>query len=161
MWNLGVTSDFSVSLSLWKQCPDIWSLVEVGSRVQNNLRCLFLLMYTKCTKICSQECLVLVDCLQPLQDQFRSLDSVNLKSPPIISLSDTLLNYLLLQIATKSCVNCRRAYVLQKGVKKYSQNGVHGFQWKRILEYGSGIFDPSRTYVDLKDKWRNLVKGIS
>ncbi|KAG0569192.1 hypothetical protein KC19_6G072300 [Ceratodon purpureus] len=50
---------------------------------------------------------------------------------------------------------------LKEGVKRFSYNGVWGFQWKRILEFGQGRFDPSRTDVDLKDKWRNLVKGVS
>lgn len=46
-------------------------------------------------------------------------------------------------------------------MRLYSYNGAWGFQWKRILEFGEGRFDPSRTDVDLKDKWRNLVKGVS
>lgn len=50
---------------------------------------------------------------------------------------------------------------LKEGVKRFSHNGSWGFQWKRILQFGQGRFDPTRTDVDLKDKWRNLVKGVS
>ncbi|KAH8955812.1 hypothetical protein BDL97_07G005800 [Sphagnum fallax] len=51
--------------------------------------------------------------------------------------------------------------VLMEGVKRFSNDGLYGFQWKRIAEFGYGKFDPSRTTVDLKDKWRNLLKGVS
>ncbi|KAH7421029.1 hypothetical protein KP509_13G036700 [Ceratopteris richardii] len=48
---------------------------------------------------------------------------------------------------------------LREGVKRFSHdNGSWGFQWTRILEFGQGRFHPSRTDVDLKDKWRNLAK---
>lgn len=30
-------------------------------------------------------------------------------------------------------------------------------QWHEILEKGKEVFHPSRTSVDLKDKWRNLI----
>ncbi|KAH9569035.1 hypothetical protein CY35_03G111300 [Sphagnum magellanicum] len=51
--------------------------------------------------------------------------------------------------------------VLKEGVKRFSVGGNSGFQWKSILEFGNGKFDPTRTTVDLKDKWRNLLKGLS
>lgn len=52
--------------------------------------------------------------------------------------------------------------ILTEGVKKFSRgNGAWGFQWTRILEYGRGKFHPSRTDVDLKDKWRNLAKTMA
>lgn len=45
---------------------------------------------------------------------------------------------------------------------KYSHDGGKwGFQWQRILESGFGVFDPSRTGVDLKDKWRNMQRRTS
>ncbi|MCO5603937.1 hypothetical protein L7F22_058093 [Adiantum nelumboides] len=48
---------------------------------------------------------------------------------------------------------------LREGVKRFSHdNGSWGFQWTRILEFGHAKFHPSRTDVDLKDKWRNLSK---
>lgn len=50
---------------------------------------------------------------------------------------------------------------LMEGVRRISNNGEWGFHWKRILQFGKGRFDPSRTYGDLKDKWRNLSKGVS
>jgi hypothetical protein len=50
---------------------------------------------------------------------------------------------------------------MQEGVKRFSVGGNSGFQWKSILEFGNGKFDPTRTTVDLKDKWRNLLKGLS
>lgn len=31
-------------------------------------------------------------------------------------------------------------------------------EWKQVLEMGQGVFHPSRTTVNLKDKWRNLSK---
>ncbi|KAL7114924.1 hypothetical protein ACP275_04G151500 [Erythranthe tilingii] len=31
--------------------------------------------------------------------------------------------------------------------------------YKKILEAGAGVFDPSRTTTDLKDKWRNICKA--
>ncbi|KAL8547101.1 hypothetical protein ACS0TY_006719 [Phlomoides rotata] len=31
--------------------------------------------------------------------------------------------------------------------------------WKQILEHGVGVFQPSRTTTDLKDKWRNMCKA--
>ncbi len=46
-------------------------------------------------------------------------------------------------------------------MKRFSNDGLYNFQWKRIAEFGYGKFDPSRTTVDLKDKWRNLLKGVS
>ena len=45
-------------------------------------------------------------------------------------------------------------------MKKFSHDGTWGFQWTRILDFGRGKFHPSRTDIDLKDKWRNLVKTI-
>lgn len=29
--------------------------------------------------------------------------------------------------------------------------------WVKILEFGSHVFDNTRTPVDLKDKWRNIT----
>jgi len=41
---------------------------------------------------------------------------------------------------------------LIRGVQAY------GYLWRKILDEYSGVFHPNRTSVDLKDKWRNLVK---
>lgn len=46
-------------------------------------------------------------------------------------------------------------------MKLFSDNGISGFQWKRILEFGHGTFDATRTDVDLKDKWRNMTKAVA
>jgi len=35
----------------------------------------------------------------------------------------------------------------------------NGTSWAAILEAGRDVFDPVRTAVDLKDKWRNMNKG--
>ncbi len=50
---------------------------------------------------------------------------------------------------------------MQEGVQQFSHDDHLAYPWKEILEFGVGRFQPSRTAVDLKDKWRNLQKGIS
>ncbi|XP_062107079.1 uncharacterized protein LOC133818310 [Humulus lupulus] len=47
--------------------------------------------------------------------------------------------------------------MLRDGVHKFSITRNIVLPWKKILEYGRHVFDPSRTPVDLKDKWRNLM----
>ncbi|KAM6548578.1 hypothetical protein CsatB_020254 [Cannabis sativa] len=47
--------------------------------------------------------------------------------------------------------------MLRDGVHKFSMMTNIVLPWKKILEYGRLVFDPSRTPVDLKDKWRNLM----
>lgn len=32
-------------------------------------------------------------------------------------------------------------------------------KWKKILEFGGGVFQKGRTTIDLKDKWRNICRG--
>ncbi|OIW17383.1 hypothetical protein TanjilG_22495 [Lupinus angustifolius] len=45
---------------------------------------------------------------------------------------------------------------LKEGVSKFStENGK--IPWRRILEFGTRVFDKTRTPVDLKDKWRNIT----
>ncbi len=51
--------------------------------------------------------------------------------------------------------------LMQEGVQQFSHDDHLAYPWKEILEFGVGRFQPSRTAVDLKDKWRNLQKGIS
>lgn len=50
---------------------------------------------------------------------------------------------------------------MQEGVQQFSHDDHLAYPWKEILEFGVGRFQPSHTAVDLKDKWRNLQKGIS
>jgi hypothetical protein len=50
---------------------------------------------------------------------------------------------------------------MQEGVQKFSHDDHLAYPWTEILEFGVGRFQPGRTAVDLKDKWRNLQKGIS
>ena len=43
---------------------------------------------------------------------------------------------------------------LERLVKKYGESN-----WKKIQTEGAGVFDPARTNVHLKDKWRTMQKG--
>ena len=45
----------------------------------------------------------------------------------------------------------------QRGVRKFKNTSL---RWKQILEMGlaEGALHTRRTYVDIKDKWRNLMK---
>ncbi|PSS21157.1 Myb-like protein [Actinidia chinensis var. chinensis] len=47
--------------------------------------------------------------------------------------------------------------ILKEGVKRFSS--VLDRKWKRILEFGSEVFQKGRTTIDLKDKWRNICRG--
>uniref|UniRef100_A0A5B7B543 Uncharacterized protein n=1 Tax=Davidia involucrata TaxID=16924 RepID=A0A5B7B543_DAVIN len=52
--------------------------------------------------------------------------------------------------------------MLREGVQKFSTTVNKNLPWRKILEFGHHVFDRTRTPVDLKDKWRNiLVKGCS
>lgn len=46
---------------------------------------------------------------------------------------------------------------LQEGVQKYSKIGSKTMPWTKILEFGRHVFHDTRTPVDLKDKWRNML----
>lgn len=49
---------------------------------------------------------------------------------------------------------------LKEGVEKLSNHQDFSIPWKAILEFGAGVFEKGRTTVDLKDKWRNMCKGV-
>ncbi|KAH7844464.1 hypothetical protein Vadar_028284 [Vaccinium darrowii] len=49
--------------------------------------------------------------------------------------------------------------ILKEGIKKFSSIQDRNIPWKRILEFGSDVFQKGRTTIDLKDKWRNICKG--
>ncbi|KAK9285346.1 hypothetical protein L1049_024537 [Liquidambar formosana] len=52
--------------------------------------------------------------------------------------------------------------MLKEGVQKFSTTVKKNLPWRKILEFGRHIFDGTRTPVDLKDKWRNILgKGSS
>ncbi|KAI8008657.1 hypothetical protein LOK49_LG07G02843 [Camellia lanceoleosa] len=52
--------------------------------------------------------------------------------------------------------------MLKEGVQKFSTLVNKNLPWRKILEFGCHVFDGTRTPVDLKDKWRNiLVKECS
>lgn len=44
-------------------------------------------------------------------------------------------------------------------MRKFSSIHDRNIPWKRILEFGSDVFQKGRTTIDLKDKWRNICKG--
>ena len=46
--------------------------------------------------------------------------------------------------------------MLQKGVEIFAKE-KQNTPWRKILEYGCNVFDSTRSPVDLKDKWRNIV----
>ncbi|XP_058781702.1 uncharacterized protein LOC131655918 isoform X2 [Vicia villosa] len=45
---------------------------------------------------------------------------------------------------------------LKEGVLKYSTE-KQNIPWRKILEFGCRVFDKTRTPVDLKDKWKNII----
>lgn len=47
---------------------------------------------------------------------------------------------------------------MQEGVEKFYNHLDSNMPWKTILEFGTGVFEKSRTAGDLKDKWRNMSK---
>lgn len=47
--------------------------------------------------------------------------------------------------------------MLREGVQKYSRRGNKVIPWRKILEFGRHVFHDTRTPVDLKDKWRNML----
>ncbi|KAF7144792.1 hypothetical protein RHSIM_Rhsim04G0100400 [Rhododendron simsii] len=49
--------------------------------------------------------------------------------------------------------------ILKDGMRKFSSIHDRNIPWKRILEFGSDVFQKGRTTIDLKDKWRNICKG--
>ncbi|KAJ8424199.1 hypothetical protein Cgig2_029971 [Carnegiea gigantea] len=53
------------------------------------------------------------------------------------------------------------AEMLKEGVQKFSLAAKKNLPWMKILEFGCHIFDGTRTPVDLKDKWRNIMGKIN
>ncbi|KAL6975520.1 hypothetical protein U1Q18_024316 [Sarracenia purpurea var. burkii] len=47
--------------------------------------------------------------------------------------------------------------MLKEGVQKFSAMVNKNLPWRKILEFGHHVFDGTRTPVDLKDKWRNIL----
>ncbi|XP_057465232.1 uncharacterized protein LOC130754960 isoform X1 [Actinidia eriantha] len=47
--------------------------------------------------------------------------------------------------------------MLKEGVQKFSTIVNKNLPWRKILEFGRHVFDGTRTPVDLKDKWRNIL----
>lgn len=50
---------------------------------------------------------------------------------------------------------------LQEGIRLFTNPNDRVMPWSKILEFGYGVFDKSRTAVDLKDKWRNMCRTTS
>lgn len=49
--------------------------------------------------------------------------------------------------------------ILKEGVQKFVQGDNKAIPWKDILEFGGSVFQKGRRAVDLKDKWRNIMRG--
>lgn len=47
--------------------------------------------------------------------------------------------------------------MLKEGVQKFASTAKQNLPWRKILEFGRHVFEETRTPVDLKDKWRNLL----
>ncbi|KAF8414311.1 hypothetical protein HHK36_002313 [Tetracentron sinense] len=47
--------------------------------------------------------------------------------------------------------------MLREGVQKFSTAANKNYPWRKILDFGRHVFDGTRTPVDLKDKWRNIL----
>ncbi|XP_031283966.1 uncharacterized protein LOC116142685 [Pistacia vera] len=47
--------------------------------------------------------------------------------------------------------------MLKEGVQKFSTKVNKNLPWRKILEFGRHVFDPTRNPADLKDKWRNIM----
>ncbi|KAL3824997.1 hypothetical protein ACJIZ3_021026 [Penstemon smallii] len=50
---------------------------------------------------------------------------------------------------------------LKEGMQKICSPDDKIIPWKKILEFGAGTFHKVRSTVDLKDKWRNIIKATS
>lgn len=49
---------------------------------------------------------------------------------------------------------------LKKGMLLFCSPHDKIIPWKKVLEFGEGKFQPCRSTIDLKDKWRNMCKAI-
>uniref|UniRef100_A0A5B7AGL5 Myb-like domain-containing protein n=1 Tax=Davidia involucrata TaxID=16924 RepID=A0A5B7AGL5_DAVIN len=49
--------------------------------------------------------------------------------------------------------------ILKEGVRRFSSIHDRSIPWKKILEFGSNVFQKGRTTIDLKDKWRNICRS--
>lgn len=47
--------------------------------------------------------------------------------------------------------------MLKEGVHRFSTSAKKNLPWRKILEFGHHIFDATRTPIDLKDKWKNMI----
>ncbi|KAK2647718.1 hypothetical protein Ddye_015207 [Dipteronia dyeriana] len=47
--------------------------------------------------------------------------------------------------------------MLREAVHKFSSTVNKNLPWRKILESGHHVFDPTRNPTDLKDKWRNMM----
>ncbi|XWS47274.1 hypothetical protein CRYUN_Cryun14cG0138400 [Craigia yunnanensis] len=47
--------------------------------------------------------------------------------------------------------------MLKEGVRRFSTTPNKNIPWRKILEFGHHVFDTTRSPVDLKDKWKNIM----
>ncbi|XP_056170924.1 uncharacterized protein LOC115690720 [Syzygium oleosum] len=47
--------------------------------------------------------------------------------------------------------------MLKERVRAFLSNVNKNIPWRKILEYGRRVFEPTRTPTDLKDKWKNMT----
>ncbi|GMH20135.1 hypothetical protein Nepgr_021976 [Nepenthes gracilis] len=51
--------------------------------------------------------------------------------------------------------------MLKEGILRFADGEDKPIPWKDVLEFGSSVFLKGRTTIDLKDKWRNMLRGRS
>ncbi|KAE8075475.1 hypothetical protein FH972_014190 [Carpinus fangiana] len=47
--------------------------------------------------------------------------------------------------------------MLKEGVHRFSASAKKNLPWRRILDFGRHVFHATRTPIDLKDKWKNMM----
>lgn len=54
-------------------------------------------------------------------------------------------------------LNLLNTLMLQEGVHRFSNSTKKNLPWRKILDFGRHMFHATRTPIDLKDKWKNMM----